>query len=167
MRCKVCKESFKPIRFLQKDCGKLECKQNLKRLKVKDKKPKVKSGRKTKNVDKSLDNAWSLVVKLIAGEKCEVCGKTNALNSHHVYSRSKRSTRWHIPNGICLCAGCHVFSSTFSAHKTPTEFTEWIKEYRGEQWYNNLREKANETWKGTTEEKYRMLDEINKLICSF
>jgi hypothetical protein len=37
----------------------------------------------------------------------------------------------------------HVFSSGFSAHKTPAEFIEWIKELKGEEWYDALRLKAN------------------------
>lgn len=120
-----------------------------------------------KGIDKKLDDAWSLLVKLIANERCEYCGKTTTLNSHHVYSRSKRSTRWAVENGVCLCVAHHTFSSSFSAHKTPTEFTEWIIEKRGREWYDNLRLKANKTEKLMTFEKVALLDELNKLICEF
>lgn len=120
-----------------------------------------------KGIDKKLDDAWSLLVKLLAGEKCEYCGKASPLNSHHVYSRSKRSTRWAVENGVCLCVGHHTFSSSFSAHKTPTEFTEWIIEKRGREWYDNLRLKANQTEKLMTFEKVEMLENLNKLICEF
>ena len=44
---------------------------------------------------------------------------------------------------FCLCVGCHVFSSNFSAHKTPAEFVEWAIEKRGKSWYDNLKDKNN------------------------
>ena len=106
-----------------------------------------------KSIDSKLDDAWALLVKLRAGNKCEYCGKISPLNSHHVYSRSKKSTRWDVINGVCLCVGHHTFSSSFSAHKTPTEFTEWIKENRGEEWYNKLRLRAHSTFKLAQYEK--------------
>lgn len=123
--------------------------------------------KKSKGIDGKLDDAWSLIVKLKAGSKCEKCFKTSPLNSHHVYSRSKLSVRWDIINGCCLCVGCHTFSSTFSAHKTPTEFTEWIKETRGEEWYNALRIKAHSTVKWHLHEKEVLLEELNRQIKSF
>lgn len=123
--------------------------------------------KKKKNIDKDLDGAWSLLVKLVAGNKCEYCGKESPLNSHHVYSRAKRSTRWFIDNGVCLCVGHHTFSSTFSAHLTPTEFTEWIIEKRGKEWYDNLRLMAHKTMKIDQYEKEQILEflltEIKKL----
>ena len=54
------------------------------------------------------------------------------------------TVRHDVDNGVCLCAGHHVFKSDFSAHKTPTEFVEWIKVYRGLEWYERLRSKATE-----------------------
>lgn len=118
-----------------------------------------------KGIDKSLDTAWSLLVKLKAGMKCEIpnCHKTT-LNSHHIYSRSKKSTRWHVPNGICLCVGHHTFSSKFSAHKTPTEFTEWLIKYRGNDFMDRLRLRANATSKLHIFEKDLLLQELLKEI---
>ena len=113
-----------------------------------------------KKIDKDLDDAWSLKVKELAGFKCEYCQKTSPLNSHHVYSRSKLSTRWDLDNGVCLCVGHHTFSSTFSAHKCPLEFTEWIINYRGAEWYDNLRLKAHQTIKLHDHEKKELLIKI-------
>lgn len=117
-----------------------------------------------KGIDKKLDDAWSLLVKIVAGYKCEYCGKTSPLNSHHVYSRSKLSTRWFIDNGVCLCVGHHTFSSTFSAHKTPTEFTEWIIDKKGREWYDNLRLMANKTMKLHLHEKQEILEFLQSEI---
>lgn len=91
---------------------------------------------------KKLDDLWSKKIKDIAGWECEHCGKTSRLNSHHIFSRSNQAIRWEIPNGICLCVGCHTFSSVFSAHKTPLEFVDWLREVRGEKWEASLRAKA-------------------------
>ena len=113
-----------------------------------------------KKIDKQLDDAWSKKVKELAGYKCEYCGKTSPLNSHHIYSRSKKSTRWDVDNGVCLCVGHHTFSSSFSAHKTPLEFVEWVKAYRGDVWFHFLCLKANATVKLHDHEKLEILKQL-------
>lgn len=105
-----------------------------------------------KPTDKQLIDLWSKVVKLYDKNKCAYCGKTSYLNSHHIFSRINYSTRYDLNNGITLCAGCHTMSSKFSAHKTPVEFVEWIKEKRGEEWYHELRVRAKESKKYTKED---------------
>jgi len=95
---------------------------------------------KKSNITK-LDKAWAYQVKIKS--ICEHCGKVTHLNAHHYYSRSIRSVRWDVSNGFCLCVGCHVFSTHFSAHKTPAEFVEWALERRGQEWYNKLKDKKN------------------------
>ena len=123
--------------------------------------------KKLKGIDGKLDDAWSLLVKLRAGMKCEVCRKTSPLNSHHIYSRSKRSVRWDPKNGVCLCVGHHTFRSDFSAHLTPTEFTIWLYEEKGKGFMNNLRIKANTISKLHKFEKEILLKELKDEIKSF
>ncbi|MFC1535789.1 hypothetical protein ACFL4H_00315 [Candidatus Neomarinimicrobiota bacterium] len=89
------------------------------------------------------DGLFAKQVKENASMVCEKCGKERILHTHHFYSRANYSTRWDYDNGFCLCSGCHILSSTFSAHKTPAEFVEWCIEYRGQEWYDNLRQKYN------------------------
>jgi hypothetical protein len=120
--------------------------------------------KKLKGIDGKLDIAWSKLVKLKAGMKCEYCGKTTYLNSHHIYSRSKKSLRWNVENGICLCVGHHTFSSTFSAHKTPLEFIRWLDKYKGKKFMDNLMIKANNISKLHNFEKEILLKELNKKI---
>jgi len=117
-----------------------------------------------KGIDKKLDDTWAKLVKLRAGNKCEVCQKTTYLNSHHIYSRAKRSTRWHPKNGVCLCVAHHVFSSRFSAHKTPLEFTEWLYNTKGDNYMLNLKIRANTVSKLHPFEKELMLKELQKEI---
>ncbi len=112
-----------------------------------------------KGIDKKLDDAWAKAVKIQAGYKCEYCGKETALNSHHVYSRSNRSVRWDLRNGYCLCVGHHVFGN-ISAHKSPMEFSEWMKQDRGEEWSNELRLVANSTKKWHKSDKEQLLDNL-------
>jgi len=123
--------------------------------------------KKLKGVDGKLDIAWSKLVKLRAGNKCEYCGKTSYLNSHHIYSRSKRSVRWDVKNGISLCVGHHTFSSTFSAHKTPLEFIKWLERYKGTDYIDNLTMKANRTLKLHKFEKEELLKHLNNEIIKY
>ncbi len=100
------------------------------------KKPKDKKKRK-KNIKKStvrnrLDMKWSKLIKL--GGYCEYCKKSGVrLEAHHIIGRRNLNTRWDKENGICLCTYHHKFSSTFSAHETPTVFTEWLESYWGKE----------------------------------
>jgi hypothetical protein len=123
---------------------------------------------KKKGVDGKLDVAWALLVKLKAGMKCEYClTTTKQLHSHHIYSRSKKSTRWHVKNGICLCASHHVLNSSFSAHKTPLEFTQWLLNYKGQDYIDRLQIRANTISKLHKFEKEILLQELQNEIKSY
>jgi hypothetical protein len=130
-KCKNCGKEFKQVRLGQIYCSR-KCFHPLKNKL--NKKPK----------QEALDRTWSEAVKRKANNKCEYCGKTTGLNSHHIFSRSNKRVRWDINNGICVCVLHHVFG-LFSAHKSPIEFVEWLKEYRGVDWYEELRKKAKFT----------------------
>ncbi|MEI6865550.1 hypothetical protein [Flavicella sp.] len=67
-------------------------------------------------------------------------------------------------NGICLCVGHHTFSTKFSAHATPIEFTEWLTKTKGQDFIDTLRFKANATSKLHPFEKEILLGELNKEI---
>ena len=108
---------------------------------------------------KKLDTAWSKRIRQY--DRCEVCSKVRPLNAHHFYSRSIRVVRWDIDNGFCLCVGCHVFSSKFSAHKTPAEFVEWAIEKRGIDWYEELKERKNSMIKYNDTDYDDLIDGIN------
>lgn len=120
--------------------------------------------KKLKGIDGKLDVAWSKLVKLRAGMKCEYCGKSSPLNSHHIFSRSKRSVRWDAMNGVCLCVAHHTFSSGFSAHKTPTEFTYWLEDVKGRPFIDMLTQKAHQTSKLHKHEKEVLLEHLNNEI---
>jgi hypothetical protein len=118
----------------------------------------------SKGIEKKLDLAWSKLVKLRADMKCEVCSKTTYLNSHHIYTRARKSVRWDVMNGVCCCAGCHVLSSKFSFHKTPLEAFEWLEKNKGAKFLQVLRIKANTISKLHPFEKELLLIELEKEI---
>jgi len=120
--------------------------------------------KKLKGIDGKLDDAWSELVKLQWNMRCARCRKAEYLNSHHIFSRSARSVRWDTDNGICLCAGCHNLSSSFSAHKTPTEFTYWLEGLKGREWIEALSKKASNTVKFYKSDKEDMLKSMRDEI---
>lgn len=123
--------------------------------------------KKLKGIDGKLDDAWSKLVKLEAEMKCEYCGKTTTLNSHHIFSRSNRSVRWDETNGVCLCVAHHTFSSSFSAHKTPTEFTYWLEDKKGREFVDDLAVRANTTKKWFKHEKEELLEKLLEKISQY
>ena len=127
-----------------------------------EKKPRKKKT-DTQKINKQLDDAWSLLVKLTAGNKCEYCGKTKPLNSHHIYSRSNQKVRWDEINGICLCVGHHI-GNVFSAHKTGVEFTHWLEKYKGSEFMETLRIKAGQTQHYSYNEKLLIFEYLNNQI---
>lgn len=121
--------------------------------------------KKLKGIDGQLDLAWSELVKLKAGNKCEIqnCGKTN-IQSHHIYTRRNKAVRWEPMNGVSLCAWHHTLNSKFSAHATPVTFTEWLIENKGEDYMQILRMKANQISKLHKFEKEVLLSELKREI---
>jgi len=115
--------------------------------------------KRLKGIDGKLDEAWSKLVKLEANNKCEVCGKTTTLNSHHIFSRSNRSVRWDETNGVCLCVAHHTFGA-WSAHKSPLEFIYWLEDVYGKEYIQELRYKANKSKKWSKFEKEELLGEL-------
>ncbi|MCF7875366.1 MAG: hypothetical protein K9L99_05855 [Candidatus Omnitrophica bacterium] len=113
-----------------------------------------------KTLENKLDKLWAEAIKLRAGYRCEYCGNINNLNSHHIFTRSRKATRWELNNGVCLCVSCHTFSSKFSAHKAPIEFTHWLEKTRGVKWLKILENMSNEVYKPTIED----LEETEKYL---
>ena len=121
-----------------------------------------------KTIDKKLDDAWSLLVKLKAGMECEIetCRKTKYLNSHHIFTRRNKAVRWCVDNGVALCPSHHTLNSKFSAHATPVTFTSWLEKKRGKDFIEMLTYKSNQVSKLHKFEKELLLkilqDEIKE-----
>lgn len=97
-------------------------------------------------LERECEKMWKACVMLAAGYMCEYpgCGKTidtNVIQIHHFFSRSHKSTRWWVPNGICLCAYHHRLGP-MSAHNDPL-FREVIEQLKPEGWLPLLIERRN------------------------
>ena len=117
------------------------------------------------SITKNLDTAWSKVVKIKAGYKCEICGRTNTqgkLNSHHYVGRVNRTLRWDLRNGICLCYTHHVGGKE-SAHQDNDFIMNWFKENRLED-YEHTQLVKNIITKRTNADKRELLKELKAYI---
>ena len=113
-----------------------------------------------KTLKNKLDKAWSQLVKLRAGNKCEVCWNSETLNSHHVVGRRNLRLRWEVMNGVCLCVKHHKFGNQ-SAHENPVWFEDWLKENRGQD-LKLIRSTMNEIQKWTIEDMQEKLKELEE-----
>ena len=114
----------------------------------------MKAKQKKKTIKRKLDLLWSKLIKKRAGYKCERCLKKGRLNTHHIFSRRYLSLRWIIQNGVRLCVGCHYW-----AHQNPVEFTDWIRELRGNEVIDWLIRLKNTQFKVDLEEVEKYLKE--------
>ena len=144
--CKNCWKEFQKFNSLQKTCTK-KCQDLLDKEKRKAK--KEQKAMSISVLSKLADKKWSECVRSIG--YCEYCGSKDNLNAHHIFSRHNKSVRWELSNGICLCAKHHTFSDEFSSHKTPTEFTRRLDNYKGKWYLDTLQELAHTPLKVTSE----------------
>jgi hypothetical protein len=66
------------------------------KLRAMNKKVKKQLKREAKSLPKKADDLWSKCVRIKG--VCEVCGKKEYLNAHHIFSRHNKSTRWDVDN---------------------------------------------------------------------
>lgn len=75
-----------------------------------------------------IDKIVSLKVRERDGYRCRKCGRERGFRSdqirvfhHHIFTKSRLSTRWLLENGVTLCYFCHRW-----AHAAGEEFREWV-----------------------------------------
>lgn len=77
-------------------------------------------------------------ITLTRNRRCEICNRP-ANTAHHVFPKSRCSIlRYDIDNLVAICNSCHYKHHTLS---DPT-IHGIIREYRGEGWWDELKEKA-------------------------
>ncbi len=86
----------------------------------------------------SADRLCSLYVRYKAKWYCEICGMGFAnrhvgLHCSHYFSRSRKSTRYHLPNLIAACVNCHKY---LGSHHT--EYEAMMRKRLGEKGYRDL-----------------------------
>lgn len=134
------------------------------KVKIRKVKKKEKKHNSISYLTKQLDNLWSQLVKINYNYTCQYCWKQENLNSHHLYTRSRRNTRFDLDNWICLCSWCHTLSSNFSAHQTSLEFAERIRELKWDDYINKLRDKSNIVKQWTSEELLEMIESYKNML---
>lgn len=93
---------------------------------------------KTKKITvKALDIMWSKIIHKKFDNRCAVCGATPC-QAHHIFTRTYKSTRWDIENGIALCYKHHFFL----AHSKFEEFRDFVIGFMGQEAYDKLKEKS-------------------------
>ena len=153
-KCKWCDKQI--AKWLNAYCS-VWCskkKEKEKRAKIREKKKESVS-----HLTKELDKLWSEIVKIQWNHKCAYCWKTEYLNSHHLFTRSRRATRWDLNNWICLCSGCHTLSSEFSRHQTSLEFFLWLEEKFWRDWIDKKRIMSLRIYKPTSEDLKNLIEE--------
>jgi len=102
----------------------------------------------TKTETNRLDKLFGKIILEDQNYQCELCGERREthMNPHHIFSRRARSTRWYLPNGCCLCSGCHTLKLD-SAHRAPFWYKDEMVRQRGVQWEKDLQAQWNKTSK--------------------
>ena len=128
--------------------------------------------RKKKRVDKGpyslfwrdkCDILFSELIKKRAGNKCEKCGLTYGIETHHLIKRNVMPVRCAVENGVCLCSLCHG-SGISAAHSTHGNelFLNWVKySYRNRyKWiFDHKHDSGRVDWQETFEELRRLNNE--------
>ncbi len=126
-------------------------KANKEKVRLKKEKVKEKKQNSISYLTKCADTLWSECVKINYNYACQYCGKTEWLNSHHLFTRSRKATRFDIDNGICLCVLHHTLSHEFSAHQTWNEFFLWLESIKWRQFIDDMSQKSQQIVKVTPE----------------
>jgi len=115
--------------------------------------------------EQTILDLWSKAVKIKYSYKCAYCKRSDKearLNSHHIFSRRHKATKYDLDNGICLCVDHHKFKP-FSAHESP-EFILWMIDFIGKEKYEDLKRRANSIKKYTEMEKREILNNLKGFI---
>jgi len=108
-----------------------------------------------KELELELDRVWHEKVLERDKKKCRICGKTDRLQSHHIFSRTHRATRWDLDNGITLCAGHHYW-----AHREPEKFRQFVIGLMGEEKYQRIFEKSQHSVKFSIQDLEDLLNNL-------
>jgi len=112
-----------------------------------------------KKLEKELDDLWHKAVLKRDNYGCKICGSRDRLQTHHIFSRIRRSTRWDMENGITLCAGHH-----YLAHRDPEKFRRFVIQKIGEEKYEELYQKSLYVVRITLKDLERIKNELKEYL---
>lgn len=84
------------------------------------------------------DKLWRVMIRIVHGGVCFVCGKPGA-NAHHIIGKKAFAFRHGLLNGIYLCVRHHKFDPYLSAHENAPAFGELLRMTNPVQWRYALR----------------------------
>lgn len=89
-----------------------------------------------KLLEAECNKLWATAIKLRAGNKSEMSGKTEGLHAHHIAGKPNYRLRFELENGICLTSGEHFYI----AHNTGRQekFKSFVRILRGHDIYERL-----------------------------
>lgn len=91
-----------------------------------------------------------IIIKLYP--RCLLCGGQTQVAHHHVHKSKSLILRYHIPNLIPLCNGCHL-----KLHYNESYWASKIVEIRGMKWFRDLDRLKNQIIKPNYEDIYNRL----------
>ena len=101
--------------------------------------------------ERRADRLFSEIITSVG--RCDYCRSDSQLTCAHIISRRFKSTRWDLDNAICLCFNHHRY---FTEH--PAEWIEYIDSRLGVGFYDRMRMKANEVFRGDVADIVRGLE---------
>ena len=103
---------------------------------------KTKKTKKTKKqiLEAECDKLWSQCI-IARDRTCRGSNSSDRLSAHHIRSRTHRSTRWDLDNGLCLSWKVH-----FLQKANPERFQDLIINIIGDEKYQALKRKALSLW---------------------
>jgi len=96
-----------------------------------------------KSLKRYCKEIWAEYVKVRDNYTCQICGRKEYLNSHHIITAKCIYTKFDPEVGITLCSKCHKLG-TVSAHSTPWIIYEWLAKNKPEQyeWFLKNKDKV-------------------------
>lgn len=112
-----------------------------------------------KKTQKQCDNLLSPIVKKLS-PKCLLCGGQTQVAHHHVHKSKSLRLRYHLPNLINLCNGCHL-----KLHYNESYWASKIVEIKGMEWFKELDRLKEELCVGVNKIDYDIIYErLQKLL---
>jgi len=107
----------------------------------------VNKQKQEKKEKEQKDKDWREIILNKYNAKCVICDDTKRPNAHHIIPKNFIKTRWDVKNGILLCPKHHKFGS-FSAHKHPLWFLEFLSQKDLPKFHYLLNQLEEETCEG-------------------
>ena len=111
-----------------------------------------------KKIEKQLDNLWKQCIRVINGYDKD----DRTVESHHVFSRANKNTRWSLCNGYILKVYEHRVLKHHSA-----EAEKFFRSKLGDEEYERLERKSREIKKWEEWELIQIKSQFQELIRRF